>query len=48
MVTNDKELDADEIKRLLHRLDDVLNDRGHRVELYVVGPRLSLGSRQIG
>lgn len=37
MVTNDKELDADEIKRLLHRLDDVLNDRGHRVELYVVG-----------
>ena len=32
-----RELDAAEITRLLHRLDDVLNKRGHQALLYVVG-----------
>lgn len=32
-----RELDAAEIKRLLHRLDDVLSEHGHQAVLYVVG-----------
>jgi hypothetical protein len=40
MATNDmnsRELDAAEIQRLLHRLDDVLVERGQQAVLYVVG-----------
>lgn len=32
-----RELNAAEIERLLHKLDDVLSERGHQVVLYVVG-----------
>lgn len=37
MANNDRELDAAEIERLLHRLDDVLGERGQQVVLYIVG-----------
>jgi hypothetical protein len=37
MTHNEKELDAAEIKRLLHKLDDVLSKKDNQAVLYIVG-----------
>lgn len=37
MSTNEKDLDREEMLRLLSRLEQVLRDRGQKVRLYVIG-----------
>ncbi|SEB55753.1 hypothetical protein SAMN04489806_1100 [Paramicrobacterium humi] len=37
MIAGSKDLGADDIRRLLHKLDDVLTERSQSAVLYVVG-----------